>query len=111
MDGLAEPSRTDVGGPHAHRHSHPPGSGPQGPSKSYGSIRCIPMHQILPQTRILPEKVKTTAPVRDLWDEISEAGRSEWDRPPRAHPLCRERSWKIRVPWNSWCTIVHLFHH
>src|SRR5947209_2977632 len=37
LDGLAEPSTTDVGGPHAHRHSHPPGSGPQGPSKSFGA--------------------------------------------------------------------------
>ena len=24
LDGLAEPSPADVGGPHAHRHSHPP---------------------------------------------------------------------------------------
>src|SRR5579863_6686711 len=31
VDGLAEPSPADVGGPHAHRHSHPPGNGPQGP--------------------------------------------------------------------------------
>jgi DNA-binding SARP family transcriptional activator len=30
INGLAEPSRTDVGGQHAHRHSHPPGSGPKG---------------------------------------------------------------------------------
>src|SRR6516225_12102495 len=35
MHGLAEPRRADVGGPHAHRHSHPSGSGPQGPSNSY----------------------------------------------------------------------------
>src|ERR1039457_4345949 len=27
---------TDVGGPHARRHSHPPGSGPKGPSRSLG---------------------------------------------------------------------------
>ena len=38
LDGLAKPSRTDVGGHHAHRHSHPPGSGPQGPSKSFGWV-------------------------------------------------------------------------
>lgn len=37
MDGLAEPRGTDVGGQHAHRHSHRPGSGPQGTSKSNGT--------------------------------------------------------------------------
>jgi hypothetical protein len=39
VHGLVEPSRTDVGGPHAHRHSHPPGSGPQGPSRSSARSR------------------------------------------------------------------------
>jgi hypothetical protein len=38
-DGLAEPSPTDVGGQHAHRHSHPPGTTAPATIKSSGGAR------------------------------------------------------------------------
>ena len=61
MDGLAEPRRTDVGGQHAHHHSHSPGSGPQGPSKSNGTLRSETKGQAAAcpdRTQAIPCKVR-----------------------------------------------------
>src|SRR6516164_4881640 len=84
MHGLAEPRRADVSGPHAHRHSHPSGSGPQGPSNSYaafvstGAARATQMLEILRHAAGQDDTPVTAAPglrssVEDRWRDAAKA--------------------------------------